>query len=396
MYRNTFEKAFSDVAPKTPDEEFARKILNAADRQKPRTAHRKAVILPLAAAIVAVGTVTASAAGGLDLLEAFRSYFSQRTEHSVTNPNGTAPYADLSAPGMAKYDEVFDAGDYTVQINGLIADSRYAYLSYDVTYRDKKYFDGGEVAEKFREGSPVIFFEDRTGGRLWFYSMGWGEPIGTDGATVSYVTLFAGEFTTDPETGEYPFALSVTCVDDPNFIAGECAILGNFPVNLSVPPAKERVVEINGEIPLPDGRTTILEKASFGPLSLTLRFDNDYFYPYRQVNDEPFELKMKDGTVIDLKHKSTVLSPAEGYEWEDGLSDDPQKVQAPDEAARENTPAVTTVVQESVPVTTTLPQSWARPMEFGMPCVLELGYGTAIDPNEIAEIKFFGETFSVK
>lgn len=390
MYRNTFERAFSDVAPKTSDEEFARKILNAADRQKPRTAHRKAVILPLAAAIVAIGTITASAAGGLDLFGAFRSYFSQRKV--------TAPYADLSAAGMAKYDEVFDAGDYTVQINGLIADSHYAYLSYDVTYRDKKYFDGGEVAEKYREGSPVIFFETRTDDSFAIHTTGWGEPIAESGATVSYVALFAGEFTPDPETGEYPFALTVTCVDDPSFIAGECTFLKSFPVNLSVPPAKERAAEINGEIPLPDGRTTILEKASFGPLSLTLRFDNDYFYSYwsRYDNGDSFELKMKDGTVIDLKHKSTVLSPAEGYEWKDGLSDDPQKEPVPDEAARENTPAVTTAVQESAPVTTTLPQSWARPMEFGMPCVLELGYGTAIDPAEIAEIEIFGQTFSVK
>lgn len=384
MYRNTFERAFSDVAPKTPDEEFARKILNAADRQKPRTAHRKAVILPLAAAIVAVGTITASAAGGLDLFGAFRSYFSQRTEHSVTNPNGTAPYADLSAAGMAKYDEVFDAGDYTVRISGLIADSRYAYLSYDVTYRDKKYFDGGEVAEKFREGSPVIFFEDRTGDSFTIHTTAWGEPIAENGATVSYVVFFAGEFTTDPETGEYPFALTLTCADDPNFIAGECAILGNFPVNLSVPPAKERVAEINGEIPVSYKRTTILEKASFGPLSMTLRFDDDDFYAdYSQNRD--IRLKMKDGTEIDLSRQSSRLTyedPPSGYSFQDFMN-------------RETAAAIRAARAEKEPAETTLPPSETPPESSGA-CVLKLGYGTAIDPMEIAEIKIFGETFSVK
>lgn len=383
MYRNTFERAFSDVAPKTSDEEFARKLLNTADRQKPRTAHRKAVILPIAAAIVAIGTVTASAAGGLDLFGAFRSYFSQKTEQSAADPT-TTPYADLSAAGMAKYDEVFDAGDYTVQINGLIADSHYAYLSYDVTYRDKKYFDGGEVAEKFREGSPVVFFEDGTDDRLWFYSMGWGEPIGTDGATVSYVVLFVGEFTTDPETGEYPFALTVTCADDPNFLLGECTILGDFPVNLSVPPAKERVVEINGAIPVSYKRTTILEKASFGPLSMTLRFDDDNFYAdYTRSND--YAIKMKDGTEIHIsRHQSSRLDyedPPSGYSFQDYMN-------------RETAAAIRAARAEKEPAETTLPPS-ETPTESGA-CILELGYGTAIDPTEIAEIKIFGTTFSVE
>lgn len=384
MYRNTFEKAFSDISPKTSDEEFARKILNAADKQKPRATHRKAVILPIAAAIVAVGTITASAAGGLDLFGAFRSYFSQRTEHSVTNPNGTASYADLSAAGMAKYDEIFDAGDYTVRISGLIADSHYAYLSYDVTYRDKKYFDGGEVAEKFREGSPVVFFEDRTDDRLWIYTMGWGEPIGTDGATVSYVVLFVGEFTPDPETGEYLFALTFTCADDPSFITGECTVLKRFPVNLSVPPAKERVVEINGEIPVSYKRTTILEKASFGPLSMTLRFDDDNFYADYTRNSD-FVIKMKDGTEIDLSRQSSRLTyedPPSGYSFQDYMN-------------RETAAAVKATREEKEPAETTLPPS-ETPPESGGACILELGYGTAIDPVEIAEIKIFGETFLVE
>lgn len=384
MYRNTFEKAFSDISPKTPDEEFERKILNAADKQKPRTTHRKAVILPIAAAIVAVGTITASAAGGLDLFGAFRSYFSQRTEHSVTNPNGTAPYADLSAAGMAKYDEVFDAGDYTVQINGLIADSRYAYLSYDVTYRDKKYFDGGEVAEKYREGSPVIFFEDRTGDSFTIHTTGWGEPIAENGATVSYVTLFAGEFTPDPETGEYPFALTVTCADDPSFIAGECAILGNFPVNLSVPPAQERTVPINGAIPVSYKRTTTLKEVSFGPLSISFRFNNDDFYAdYSQNRD--IRLKMKDGTEIDLSRQSSRLTyedPTFSGSLEDFMN-------------RETAAAIRAARAEKEPAETTLPPSETPPESSGA-CVLKLGYGTAIDPNEIAEIKIFGETFSVE
>lgn len=384
MYRNTFERAFSDISPKTPDEEFARKILNDADKQKPRAAHRKAVILPLAAAIVAVGTITASAAGGLDLFEAFRSYFSQRTEHSVTNPNGTAPYADLSAAGMTKCDEVFDAGDYTVQINGLIADSHYAYLSYDVTYRDKKYFNGGEVAEKYREGSPVVFFEDRTGGSFTIHRTGWGKPIAENGTTVSYVVLFAGEFTPDPETGEYPFALTVTCADDPSFIAGECAILGNFPVNLSVPPAKDRVVEINGEFPISYKRTTILEKASFGPLSMTLRFGDDNFYADYTRNRD-FVIKMKDGTEIDLSRQGSRLT----YE------DPPSDYSLQDYMNRETAAAVRAARAEKEPAETTLPPS-ETPRESSGACVLELGYGTAIDPMEIAEIKIFGETFSVE
>lgn len=378
MYRNTFEKAFSDISPKTSDEEFARKILNAADKQKPRARHRKAVILPIAAAIVAIGTITASAAGGLDLFGAFRSYFSKRTERSVTNPNGTASYADLSAAGMAKYDEVFDAGDYTVQINGLIADSHYAYLSYDVTYRDKKYFDGGEVAEKFRKGSPVIFFEDRTGDSFTIRATGWGEPIGTDGATVSYVTLFAGEFTPDPETGEYPFALTVTCADDPSFIAGECAILGNFPVNLSVPPTQERTVPINGALPASYKRTTILKEVSFGPLSLTLHFDNDIFYHDlgRWYND--FKLKLKDGTEVDLSRQNIML-----------IYDDPtfsRDERGHQDYLNRETAAAVRAARGEEPL----------PEEDGSACVLQLGYGTAIDPNEIAEIKIGEKRFSVE
>lgn len=378
MYRNTFEKAFSDISPKTPDEEFARKILNAADRQKPRTAHRKAVILPIAAAIVAIGTITASAAGGLDLFGAFRSYFSKRTERSVTNPNGTASYADLSAAGMAKYDEVFDAGDYTVQINGLIADSHYAYLSYDVTYRDKKYFDGGEVAEKFREGSPVIFFEDRTGDSFTIRATSRGEPIGTDGATVSYVVLFAGEFTTDPETGEYPFALTVTCADDPSFIAGECPILGNFPVNLSVPPTQERTVPINGALPASYKRTTILKEVSFGPLSLTLHFDNDIFYHDRGRWYNDFKLKLKDGTEVDLSRQNIML-----------IYDDPtfsRDERGHQDYLNRETAAAVRAARGEEPL----------PEEDGSACVLQLGYGTAIDPNEIAEITIGEKRFPVE
>lgn len=378
MYRNTFERAFSDISPKTPDEEFARKILNAADRQKPRTAHRKAVILPIAAAIVAVGTITASAAGGLDLFGAFRSYFSKRTERSVTNPNGTASYADLSAAGMAKYDEVFDAGDYTVQINGLIADSHYAYLSYDVTYRDKKYFDGGEVAEKFREGSPVIFFEDRTGDSFTIRATSRGEPIGTDGATVSYVVLFAGEFTTDPETGEYPFALTVTCADDPSFIAGECPILGNFPVNLSVPPTQERTVPINGALPASYKRTTILKEVSFGPLSLTLHFDNDIFYHDRGRWYNDFKLKLKDGTEVDLSRQNIML-----------IYDDPtfsRDERGHQDYLNRETAAAVRAARGEEPL----------PEEDGSACVLQLGYGTAIDPNEIAEITIGEKRFPVE
>ena len=385
MYRNTFEKAFSDISPKTSDEEFARKILNAADKKKPRARHRKAIVLPLAAAIVAIGTITASAAGGLDLFGAFRSYFSRQTERRVTNPNGTAAYADLSAAGMAKYNEVLDAGDYTVQINGLIADSHYAYLSYDVTYRDKKYFDGGEVAEKYREGSPVIFFEDRTADSFAIHTTGWGEPITENGATVSYVVLFAGEFTPDPETGEYPFALTVTCVDDPSFIAGECTFLRSFPVNLSVPPAKERVAEINGEISLPYGLTTILEKASFGPLSLTLRFGDDNFY-IAYCGAYEIKLKMKDGMEIDLSRQSSRLTH-EDPTYSGGSIQDFMN--------RQTAAAVRAARAEKEPAETTLPPSETPPESNGA-FVLELGYGTAIDPAEIAEIKIFGETFSVE
>lgn len=373
MYKNTFERAFSDIAPKTTDEEFARKILNAADKQKPRTAHRKAVILPLAAAIVAIGTVTASAAGGLDLFGAFGSYFSGKNKHREAAQN-----ADLSAAGMAKYDEVFDAGDYTVQINGLIADSHYAYLSYDVAYRDKKYFDGGEVAEKFREGSPVIFFEDRTGDSFTIRTTSWGEPIGTDGATVSYVMYFSGEFTTDPETGEYPFALTVTCADDPNFIAGECAILGNFPINLSVPPTQERTVPINGALPASYKRTTILKEVSFGPLSLTLHFDNDIFYHDlgRWYND--FKLKLKDGTEVDLSRQNIML-----------IYDDPtfsRDERGHQDYLNRETAAAVRAARGEEPL----------PEEDGSACVLQLGYGTAIDPNEIAEIKIGEKRFSVE
>lgn len=396
MYKNTFESAFADIAPKASDEEFARKILNAPDRQKPRARHKKAVVIPIAAATAAIVTLTASAAGGLDLFGVFQGYFSQRTEQSDADPNGTAPNVNLSAASMTAVDEVFDVSDYTVQVNGLIADSHYVYLYYDIIYKDEKYFENGEVAAKYQEGSPVNFFGENS----FFHSAGWGEPIGVNGNTVSYMQDCAGEFETDPQTGEYPFNFFCSCVDDPCFIAGECTTLDCFRMEVSVPPAKKRVVEINGEIPLPDGRTTILEEASFGPLSLTLCFDNDCFYSYLHDNNKTFELKMKDGTVIDLKNKSIAFSAVEDTVLKIAISDDPLKElphdPSPDEAARENTPAVTTVVQESVPVTTTLSKSGAHPDEFGMPCVLEIGYGTAIDPTEIAEIKFLGETFSVE
>lgn len=379
MYKNTFESAFSEIAPKTSDEEFARKILNAADKQKPRARHRKAVVIPIVAATAAIVTLTASAAGGLDLFGAFQSYFSRRTEHSVVNPNGTAPYADLSAAGMTAVDEVFDAGEYTVRLNGMIADSHYAYLCYDVTYRDKKYFDGGEVAAKYREGSPVIFFDDRTGDSFTIHAMGWGEPVGTNGATVSYVQWCAGEFKTDPQTGEYPFALTCSCVDDPDFILRrECTPLGSFEIEVSVPPAQERRVTIDGMIPVSYKRTTILKEVSFGPLSLTLHFDNDIFYHDRSRWDNDFKLKLKDGTEVDLSRKNIRL-----------IYDDPTfsrgEIDHQDYLNRETAAAVRAARGEE-----------PLPEEDGSACVLQLGYGTAIDPNEIAEIKIGEKRFPVE
>lgn len=400
MYKNTFEKAFSDISPKTPDEEFARKIWNAADRQKLRTAPRKAVILPIAAAVVAVSAVTASAAGGLDLFGAFRSYFSRQTEQINTDTEAAVPYADLSTVGMTACEEIFDTGDYTVQVNGLIADSHYVYLYYDVIYRDQKYFENGKVGAKYTEQSPVNFFTV-TGS---FHTWGWGEPFGVNENTVSYVQSCAGEFEPDPQTGEYPFKFTCSCVDDPSFIFGECIPLGTFTMEISVPPAKEQIVEINGEIPLPDGQTTVLEEASFGPLSVTLRFDNDCFYPYtKSRTDFMLALKMKDGSILDLTRKSSMLSPAEGYEWRDDSDEPPAK-----EPEKELSPAVTTVTREEIPAVTTtvtkkevpaassMAERSVGPGKFGTPCVLELGYDTAIDPEAIAEIEIFGNVFSIK
>lgn len=400
MYKSTFEEAFLGVSPKTADEEFARGILSA-EKPKSRTTHRKAVILPIAAAIAAIGTVTASAAGGLDLFEAFRSYFS-RQNTQIAAETEAATYADLSAAGMTAYDKVFDAGDYTVRVNGLIADARYVYLSYDVDYKNEKYFENGKVGAKYTENSPVNFLaEDNESG--FFYTTGWGEAVGVNGSTVSYVQFCAGEFSTDPLTGEYPFEFLCSCVDDPSFILGKCTPLGSFTMEVSVPPAKERSVKINGEIPLPDGRTTLLEEARFGPLSVSLRFNNDNFYAfYTRARNAGFTLalKLKDGSTLDLTQKSSRLSAAEGYEWKDDSEElprtEPPRKPVPDEATREDAPAVTTTVRERVLAASSL-QSGASPAErFGVPCVLELGYGTAIDPEEVAEIEIFGKAFSLK
>ncbi|MCM1334089.1 MAG: hypothetical protein NC084_02915 [Bacteroides sp.] len=381
MYKNEFKRAFSSVSPRSADDEFIEKVISAAERKKQHRLGGKAAVIPVAIAFVAVSSVAAGAAGGFDLLGAFRSYFSQQPH--------TAESAELEAAGMVRADELFDAGDYTVRLNGLIADSHYAYLSYDVTYRDEKYFDGGAVAAKYQEGSPVVFFENITNDRVDIHTSGWGEPIAeanADPATVSYVSLFMGEFTPDPATGEYLFSLTGVCADDPSFIAGECTILRRFPINVSVPPAREQTVRINGEIPVSYDRTTVLREASFGPLSVSLRFDNDNFHDdFARNNDgSTIKLILDNGSEIDLSYRSSAL-----------FFDEPIGETIEDSMNRETAAAVKAARERKEPAETTAPSD-ETPQESNRACTMELGYGTAIDPETIAEIELLGKRFSLK
>lgn len=390
MYRSTFERAFSDIAPNTSDEEFAQKIMSAAEERKPRRVSKKAVIIPIAAATVLAGTISVSAAGGLDIFGALRQYFSQREVYTLE----PSPSADLSAASFTAYDKSFDIGEYTLSINGLTSDANCVYIYFDVTYEDEKYFENGELKAELKEKAPVNFSSDIC------YTTGWAEGVGVSGNTVSYVQYCEGYFIPNQQTGEYDFSFSCVCVDSASFIYGECNLLKDFTVEASVPPARKREVTLNLEIPLPDGRTSVLEKADFGTFSASFEFNNDYFYKYTfDRSDFKFLLRMKDGSCIDLMYGNSSFSAAEGYSFvsEADVDNAPAATSSPDT----DQPAMTTyaLTENELAETTTLAEPGTPPSfpgDFGVPCVWRINYAAAIDPDEIEEITIFGETIKLE
>ncbi len=387
MYHNFLKKAFLDVKPEISDEEFVDKILCSAERKRPRAIPKKAVAIPLAVLAAASAAFGVSAAGGTNMIKVlFATYFSPQTEDgsAVENASG-AGGVNLEAVGMTGYEKTIPLNEYTVEVNGLIADSSWLYISYDVTYKDSDYLENGEVKDYFKEHSPILFFPRNTESGMM--TAGWGEGIGMSGNTVSYVQMCSGEFRTDPATGEYKLSLELDCGtgEEP----GIGMTLYNEVLNVSIPPAEEITVPINEEITLPDGSRTILKEAYFGPLSMRLLLSGESFF--YQMYGSAFELILKDGTSISLQGKSAIMRSM-------------QEVYA-QETPPESVPAQTTAEPSpDMPAQTTFSKRNQESAEFALAServeserglleesdsdqMLYIGYDTAIDPKDLAELR---------
>ncbi len=256
--------------------------------QKARKLPKRAVIIPVAAAVVAVGTVSAGAAG-FNLFDAFQRYFSGQTEEAETVDPGVA--------GLAEYEKVVELDDYTLSVNGFMGDRFSMLVYYDITYKADKYFENGELKQEFLERSPVHFFlMNKSGGG------GSHEKITVSGNTVSYVQEYtASEGFDELDGGEYELKLRVTFADTTDLFAG---LSGNLcdPVMMDAkfPIPEELSFSTDADILLADKKFH-LSAVDISPLSVGFSFDvslseedNNTLY------DGEIALLMKDGTEKDL------------------------------------------------------------------------------------------------
>jgi len=170
MFKEDYQAAFSKV---TASQETHRRILNMTQPKKSKKMGRLASKVLIAAVLVSMLVITASAAEYVHSW--FTDYFSAQSEAPLSD--GQVEFIEENVQPVSQ-SQTYDG--YTLEVNSVLTDGNNAYIAIGITAPEGVYLDR-TVKEGYSPDAPLIWFDgpivDIDGG----YSMTWNMRDDGDG-----------------------------------------------------------------------------------------------------------------------------------------------------------------------------------------------------------------------
>lgn len=316
--KDELKTLFGQITPAWSDEEMLSAVLGrkAENMTKRKRVKKAAVILAAAAVVLGSTAVGVSAAVNKSLPELFQEIFLG----SDSSYRETAqPYFDFTGIGKPLDKTIeFDFG--RIEVLGIAADERTAFLLYDVVFDEDFDYEGWEV-EMFCEAEPTL--------KTMFKSDGYGssanwEVLGREGNVLHQYCTFSISSTT-LEGFDLKFTIENARVFADGEIVEKCPINKSFTVSPNFDKTKNALhIDVNEQISL-DGTAAVLESIELSTFGAEFRFrptelSSEEVEAIKKANREGranFVCALKDGGSIDAKHSGSHIQTKAAVQGED-------------------------------------------------------------------------------